>query len=158
MMVKMKIMGENGVGSILKFILQICFVIGIIILVVLPFSIPLIGDYFTEFVIELYPNGICFLIIVKQFIGLFDSLKNNNPFCDNTVKRLKTSGIASTAISILLAGIVLYEMFLAKGTPLFIVITCCLCVLFIGVSIAFYILAELFKQAIQYKKENELTI
>lgn len=154
----MKIMGENGVGSILKLILQICFVMGIIFLVVLPLSLPLIGEYFTEFVIELYPNAICFLVIVKQFIGLFDSLKKNNPFCDNTVKRLKISGIASTVVSILLAVIILYEMFIAKGTPLFIVITCCLCVLFIGVSIAFYILAELFRQAIQYKKENELTI
>lgn len=154
----MKIMGENGVGSILKLILQISFVIGIIFLVILPLSLPLIGEYYTEFVIELYPNGICFLIIVKQFIGLFDSLKKNNPFCDNTVKRLKTSGIASTLIAIILAVIIIYEMFFAKGTPLFIVITCCLCILFTGVSIAFYILSELFRQAVQYKKENELTI
>lgn len=154
----MKIMGEKGIGSILKLILQISFVLGIIILVILPISLLVIGKEFTEFIIELYPNGICFLIIVKQFIGLFDSLKENHPFCENTVKRLKTAGTASVLISIILAVIVLYEIFLAKGTVMFIVITSCLCVLFIGVSLALYILAELFKQAINYKQENELTI
>lgn len=154
----MKIMGENGVGSLLKLLLQIGFIIGIVFLVVVPFILSFIGDYFHPFLIELYPIAICFLVIVKQFIGLFDSLKNNNPFCDNTVKRLKISGISSTVISVILAIVILYEMFLAKGTPLFIVITCCLFILFIGVSMAFYILAELFRQAINYKKENELTI
>lgn len=154
----MKVMGEKVVGSILKLILQICFVLGIIFLVILPFSVLIIGKDFTEFIIELYPNGICFLVIVKQFISLFDSLKENNPFCDNTVKRLKRAGTASIAISIILAIIVLYEIFLAKGTIMFIVITCLLCVLFIGVSLALYILSELFKQAVNYKQENELTI
>ena len=33
-----------------------------------------------------------------------------------------------------------------------------LIILFAGVSIAFYILAELIKQATEYKEENELTI
>lgn len=154
----MKIMGEKGIGSILKLILQISFVLGIIILVILPISLLVIGKEFREFIIELYPNGICFLIIVKQFIGLFDSLKENNPFCENTVKRLKTAGTSSGLISIILAIIIVYEIFLAKGAVMFIVITSCLCVLFIGVSLALYILAELFKQAINYKQENELTI
>ena len=154
----MKVMGEKGIGSILKLILQIGFVIGIVVLVLLPFSIMIIGKEFIEFIIELYPNGICFLVIVKQFIGLFDSLKENNPFCDNTVKKLKTAGNASVLISTILAIIVVYEIFIAKGTIIFIVITSLLCVLFIGVSLALYILAELFKQAVNYKQENELTI
>ena len=39
-----------------------------------------------------------------------------------------------------------------------IIIVIILVILFAGVSIAFYILAELIKQATEYKEENELTI
>ena len=53
----------------------------------------------------------------------------------------------------------LYEIILALSED--IVFNCALlflCILFLGVSIALYILSELFRQATEYKKENDLTI
>ena len=155
----MKILGENGLGKILKVFLQTCFFGGILLLIIWPFQLKLFGIEPNAIGLVIYPNGIALLAIVYQFIGLFDSLKNNNPFCVENVKRMKYAGIASLVEAILWGLDLMYEVILAKVTePLFIVVLIFLFILFIGVAIALYILSELFKQATEYKKENELTI
>ena len=79
----MKILGKNGLGNILKIILQICFWGGIAFLIILPIILKRISI----FEIMLYLNGITMLVIVKQFIGLFDSLKIEKPFCEKYSKK-----------------------------------------------------------------------
>ena len=155
----MKIVGENGLGKILKVFLQTCFLGGILLLIIWPFQLKLFGLEPNAIGLVIYPNGIALLAIVYQFIGLFDSLKNNNPFCVENVKRMKKAGIASLVEAILWGLDLIYEVILAKVTePLFIAVLIFLFILFIGVAIALYILSELFKQATEYKRENELTI
>lgn len=39
----MEILGENGIGKILKIFLQICFWGGIAILIILPFELQIVG-------------------------------------------------------------------------------------------------------------------
>ena len=76
--------------------------------------------------------------------------------------QLQLFGLEPNAIALVMYpnGIALtYEVVLAKSMePLFILILGFLFILFIGVAIALYILSELFKQATEYKTENELTI
>lgn len=75
------------------------------------------------------------------------------------VKRLKISGIASLVETVLWTIDLLYTIFLAKCADVVIVLGLAfMIILFAGVAIAFYILAELIKQATEYKEENELTI
>ena len=155
----MEIFGEKGIGKFLKVLLQVCFWGGISVLIVLPFLLQLVGLKLNATAFVIYPNGIALLVIVRQFIGQFDSLKNKKPFCMENVKRLKTSGIASLVETALWTIDLLYTVFLAKGADVIIVLVLAfLIILFAGVSIAFYILAELIKQATEYKEENELTI
>ena len=155
----MEIFGEKGIGKFLKVLLQLCFWGGIAVLIVLPFLLQLVGLKLNATAFVIYPNGIALLVIVRQFIGQFDSLKNKKPFCIENVKRLKTSGIASLVETALWTIDLLYTIFLAKGADVMIVLVLAfLIILFAGVSIAFYILAELIKQATEYKEENELTI
>ncbi len=155
----MEIFGEKGIGKFLKVLLQVCFWGGIAVLIVLPFLLQLVGLKLNATAFVIYPNGIALLVIVRQFIGQFDSLKNKKPFCMENVKRLKTSGIASLVETALWTIDLLYTVFLAKGADVIIVLVLAfLIILFAGVSIAFYILAELIKQATEYKEENELTI
>ena len=155
----MEIFGEKGIGKFLKVLLQVCFWGGIAVLIVLPFLLKLVGLKLNSTAFVIYPNGIALLVIVRQFIGQFDSLKNKKPFCIENVKRLKTSGIASLVETALWTIDLLYTIFLAKGADVMIVLVLAfLIILFAGVSIAFYILAELIKQATEYKEENELTI
>lgn len=85
----MEIFGEKGIGKFLKVLLQVCFWGGIAVLIVLPFLLQLVGLKLNATAFVIYPNGIALLVIVRQFIGQFDSLKNKKPFCMENVKRLK---------------------------------------------------------------------
>lgn len=155
----MKILGENGIGKYLKQILQIGFVLGVVALVSLPFVLSIFGLRYTASAYVIYPNGIGLLVIMYQFIGQFDSLKKNEPFCIQNVRRLNICGIASLVEVLLWTIDLVYELVLAKLTdPLLILVLIFMIVLFLGVSIAFFILAELIRQATEYKTENELTI
>ena len=111
----------------------------------------------TAFVI--YPNGIVLLSIAYKFIKLFESLKNENPFCENNVRTLKKTAIAAIVEAGFWLIDIIYEIALVKVFDIVIIVVLIfLCVLFLAVAIALYILAELFKEATIYKRENELTI
>ena len=150
----MKIVGKNGLGNILKIILQICFWGGIVFLILL----LIILKNISIFEIMLYLNGITMLVIVKQFIGLFDSLKIEKPFCENTVKRMNTASIASGIMTVLFLIETIYKLVLGNSDIKINCILVFMTILFLGVAIALYILAELFRQAMEYKSENDLTI
>ena len=155
----MQIAGEKGICKILKIFLQICFWGGIIILIALPFVLSQYGYNLRASMYVIYPNGIVLLIITHNFIKLFNSLRLNTPFCSENVKILKVTGIVSLIGSLLWLIDFLYEIILAKSFDIIFNSTLVfLSVLFLGVSIALYIIAELMKQATKYKQENELTI
>ena len=155
----MKILGENGIGKFLKIFLQICFFGGTILLIILPFILQIVVLHLNATAYIIYPNGIALLVIVYQFIGLFDSLKSNNPFCLENTKRLKRAGVASLIEAVLWLLDLLVQTILVKSfEPVIILVLIFMFILFIGVSIALYILAELIRQATTYKEENELTI
>lgn len=155
----MQITGKKGIGNILKTLLQIAFYGGIILLVILPFILQAFGIQLNASMYIIYPNGIVLLMIVKQFIKLFDSLKKNQPFSESNVTILKSTAKVALIESFLWLIDLLYEIILAKAYDiLLILVVTFLSILFLGVSIALYVLAELFKEATQYKQENELTI
>lgn len=155
----MKILGEKGLGNFLKILLQIVFALVIIGLITFPIILKNTNLQIDPDVIIYYPNVICLLGIIYQFIGLFDSLKLSNPFCEETLKRLEKSAKFSVVLAVFWIIDFLYEMALLRREELLLIfILVFMIVLFIGVSIALYILKELFKNAIEYKKENELTI
>ena len=156
----MKITGEKGLGNILKIFLEIYLGLGVITVIILPF---LLHEFYVlnliNCIIIIYPNGFVLSIITYKFIQLFNSLKNNNPFCEKNVKILKFTGIVAFLGSILWLLDLIYELIVAKTDYIvFIVTLIFLAVLFFGVSIALYMLSELFKKATEYKNENELTI
>ena len=76
----MEILGEKGIGKFLKIFLQVCFWGGIAVLIVLPFMLQMVGLKLNATAFVIYPNGIVLLVIAKQFIGQFDSLKNRNNY------------------------------------------------------------------------------
>ena len=155
----MTVTGEKGLGHYLKIFLQICFYAGIAILILLPFGLSLLGLNLNASAVIIYPNGIVLLVMAHKFIELFDSLKNNNPFCDDNVRILKDTSKVSLIEAILWLIDLLLEVILVGETDVVTILTLIfLCVLFIGVSIAVYTLSELFKEAVEYKKENELSI
>lgn len=154
----MEVLGKKGLGNFLKVMLQIVLVIGILILVLFPIILRYTNMNINPNIILFYPNAICLLLIIYQFIGLFDSLKNNNPFCENTVIRLKKSEKICAVASVFWILDFLYEAVLVRMYISFSLVLAFMMILFIGVTIALYILAELFNKALEYKNENDLTI
>ena len=129
------------------------------LLIALPLIAQIAKVHLNASIYVIYPNGIVLLVIVKQFIGQFDSLKNKNQFCIENSKRLKNCCIASLVETALLIIDLLYMIFLVKSEDIFVLLVMVfMIILFIGVAIAFYILSELIKQATEYKNENDLTI
>lgn len=164
---KMKVTGKKGLGSILKIMLQIGFVVDIFIIIAI-FIYLFFTNNNMDIVKGIFTSSIAvlMLIIIKQFIGLFDSLKIEKPFCEENIKRFKKASLASGAIFIELLiatifNICIHEYGIEEIFLYFVshdIGMIFLTILFLGVSIALYILSELFKQANDYKSENDLTI
>lgn len=144
-------------GKVLKIFLVIAFILAIPAIIGLPFIMNHMNR--VNAMIIIYPNGILMLGFVYQFIGMFKSLEENNPFTFNNVKLLKRSGYISLVLSILWLFDLLYLVLIINNTYFnYILVLLFLTVLFFGIFIALYILSELFKQATTYKEENDLTI
>lgn len=156
----MEITGQKGLGNILKRFLQLCFIMGSFTAIILPFLLnKYFGLNFINCFVVIYPNAIILAILTYEFIKLFDSLRKNNPFCKENVKILKTSALISLIGSFCwLYDLILGISFMKLDYIVFIATLIFLTILFLGVSIALYILAQLIKKATEYKEENELTI
>ncbi len=155
----MKLDGKFGIGNILKVFLEICMVVLITNLLLLFQIVNFLKLKFDLFIVMIYPCGICFLALIYQFIKLFDSLKNNKPFSNDTIKRFNNSQIICFIISLL--------VFIALFLLIFVYdyysneLRYCIAfigILFFGVGVALYIMKSLFKEAISYKELNDLTI
>ena len=158
----MKIVGEKSIAPFIKICLQILFVVGILLMFVLPF---LGVKYYAKFLFYpflfiflgiIYLTGIPALIILTDFIHLFNLLKENNPFIDQTVGYLKQASICCFIIAVCYIALVGFSFWISNIH--FIIFTSIVMAVFAIAWIGLYILAELFKQANQYKEENDLTI
>ena len=152
----MKILGKNSISNYIRICLQLVFIGGTLILITLRFLLNyylqlfnLPTDIYPPTLALLYVSGIPALIIIYQFIKLFESLKDANPFVTKNSNYLKTSSFCSLIIAIEY----FISIFIFKS-----VFTIIIMMIFIIAWIGLYILSELFKQAINYKEENDLTI
>lgn len=160
----MQITGKDSIAKDVKNILQILFAVAIGIMIVLPI---LVGYYLAKeptsleipmlvYAIGVYITGIPAIIIVYQFMGLFQLLKEDTPFVDHTVIYLTRVSIAGICID------VVYFLLIFVGVGMkniyCVLFAVALCILFFAFSLAAYILAKLFQKANAYKQENDLTI
>ena len=149
---------NQKVGKIIKIILIVGMIISIPIMGIIPFllkhSISLIHS-----MLIIYPNGILILGIIWEFVKLFKSLEMNNPFNRDNVKILKDAGTISYIMSVLWFIDLLDLLLIIKNYYInYILVLAFLVLLFIAIGISLYILSALFKQATDYKEENDLTI
>ena len=145
-------------GRILRITLIIILILSIPTIIVLPFLLNHNYSIIYSMLI-IYPNGLLMLGIMYNFIKLFKSLEINNPFNYDNVKVLKNTGNISFIMSILWIIDLLIMIFLIRNTYInYIIVLVFLFLLFFGVGIALYLLCLLFKQATDYKIENDLTI
>lgn len=146
------------IGILLKTVLIIGLLVAIPCVIISPFLLEHTRSVIYSMII-IYPNSLLMIGITIQFIKLFQSLERNNPFNYENVRTLKIGSIISFVMSILWIIDMLFMIFMIGNTYInYIIVLVFLAILFFGVSIALYILAELFRQATDYKEENDLTI
>lgn len=156
----MAILDEKGLSGWVKRLLDLIFFGGIAIFISLPFTLKWYYDYLKIlygsisenyfFLLGfLYVTGFLALWIVNEIRKIFKILNRKNPFMMDNVKSLKNIAIASFSISAAyIIKIILYNTFF----------TAILAMVFIIAGFFSIILAEVFRQAIIFKEENDLTI
>ena len=162
----MKILGKKSLSSIIKIFLWILLII--CLLVVLIGGIVVIKEfsYFNtdntlRSLIILYLSSIPASILIIQFIGIFKSLENSKVFENKNIKTIKKSHIKSITMGIMyLVNSIM--LFLSRAEEnweivyMFLMYVVTLVFLIFGVGLI--VLLEIYKKAIKYKEENDLTI
>ena len=162
----MKILGKKSLSSIIKIFLWILLIICLLVVIIGGIVVIKEFSYFNtdnilRSLIILYLSSIPASILIIQFIGIFKSLENSKVFENQNVKRLKTSYITSITMGIMyLVNSIM--LFLSRAEEnweivyMFLMYVVTLVFLIFGVGLI--VLSEIYKKAIKYKEENDLTI
>lgn len=153
----MIILDKKGLSGITKIILDVIFLGGIAILISLPYTLgwymQMIYRTNTEnylfLLVFLYISGIFCLVLVYEMRKIFKTLNNKDPFVRGNVKSLNRVGLCCFVI----AAAYIIKIFCYNS-----VLTAIITLVFIIAGIFAVVLAEVFRQAIIVKEENDLTI
>lgn len=114
-------------------------------------SQPRGGNLYFQYLVFLYVTGVVAELILWQCRGILRNVTKGQPFCADTVCRLrKVGGIAIALAAVWMALVIVFEVF--KFLMAF------LALLFAFIGLVLFVFAELFAQATAYKEENDMTI
>lgn len=171
----MRILGEKSLSSKVIVGLNILFtIISLIDIIVLSIIIKIIVHIVMKENIQnntadltifsmIISTGIIALFVIYQFIKIFKNLKNNILFCENNAKRLNIISNSCFIISaIYLIITILIFLIISNLMGEFIYYIFAFSIMFMVIfavsGIGIKILNEIYKKAIEYKKENDFTI
>lgn len=153
----MIILGEKGLSGYVKKLLDLVFFGGACIYlglpVILKWYIEKLGvnskDNYTFLLVLLYFTGLFCLGIVFEMRKIFNTLNRRDPFMMDNVTSLRRMSIGAFVISgAYVVKIIFFNSFL----------TVIIAMIFFIAGLFLVILAEVFKQAVEFKEENDLTI
>lgn len=153
----MLIIGKNGLSGIVKKMLDLIFIGGAGILISLPYSLKWYMTFIDRdnnenyrFLLGfLYVTGIVCLVLVNEIRKIFKSLDKVTPFMMDNVKSLNRIA----ACGFIIAAAYIVKIFFYNS-----VLTAVLAMAFIIGGLFAVVLAEVFRQAVEAKEENDLTI
>jgi len=151
------IIGKNGLSAVVKYMLDLIAIGVAVILLGLPVLLKLcfdayiwtVGENYWFLLVFLWVTGLLYLGIVYELRKMFQYLNQREPFRRENVASLRRIAMLALVISgMYIVKIAFYISFLtivvAMGALL--------------VGLLALILAEIFRQAIEVKEENDLTI
>lgn len=151
----MKLIGKSGLSRVIETCLISLLVLVPVLLVTLPWSITWItertsGDpYYIRYLVILAYSGVMTELIIWQGRGILHNVNTAQVFSADTVRRLRVMAVEC----LVLAAFYLATMFwMSKFFMAFLFVT------FVLVGSTLFVFAELFRQANEYKKENDMTI
>lgn len=106
-------------------------------------------NYVVAFIVIVFLSGVCCCYILFNLKQMYTSLLVGNPFVDKNVSHFRKMAVTCIILSLI---------YLAKCFFMFTFATVVIAVVFAIGCLFCLTLKDLFKQAINYKTENELTI
>ena len=162
----MKILGKRSLSSIIEKCLVILLILGIFVTISVGIWIVLNWEkcmelILTKTIVIAYLSSFPVLIMVVEFIKIFKNLKNEKAFDKQNIKFLKVSYTASFIICAIYLINTIILILKTTWRDTFIVypmLMAIIAIVFFFFGIGLIVLTEIYKKAIQFKEENELTI
>ena len=139
-----------------KYLLDVMFYAGIVVILTLPLSIKFYGRYNSYFAdnyyslcVILFLSGIFAILIIQQLRRMFTTVINNDCFVRENVASLEKMSIYSFFIAVITAC----RLFIYLTPAVLIII-----LVFVIAGLFSKVLAGVFDKAVTYKQENDLTI
>jgi len=151
----MKLIGKSGLSRVVEVGLVALLVVVPALLLTLPWSITWITErtaddpYYVKYLVILAYSGIMSEFILWQARGMMHNVNCGHVFTADTVRRLRVAAVEVLVLA-LFYGATMFWMSKFFMAFLFVVFVLGGCILLV--------LAELFRQANQYKEENDMTI
>ena len=150
-------MEYEKINKFTKVILDIMFYSGIVVLATVPIWLNLAGKYYSQAIQENYmvmaltfaASGVCGLCIVNELRKMMRTVLNQDCFVRGNINSLKKMSLLSFCISVLF---IIKCIFLPTPATLIIVLV------FFVAALFSVVLSCVFREAVDYKEENELTI
>ncbi len=114
-------------------------------------SQPRGGELYDQYLAFLYVTGFFAELVLWQCRGILRNVNRNQPFCTDTVHRLRKVGVIALVLA--LAWFVMVIFF-----TVFKFLMAFLALLFAFIGLILFVFAQLFAQATAYKEENDMTI
>ena len=164
----MKILGKKSLSSVVMIFLCVLLVLCIIAIVARGIFVLSNLAFFTKDLLSItyiliYLSSIPALVMIIAFLQIFNTLKQENPFEKKNIKRLGISYLASIVIGVIYAINVLL-IYLGVGIMqkgffiIYPLANVAISIIFLIFGIGIVVLKEIYRKAIEYKDENDLTI
>ncbi len=156
----MTILSQNGKGGLSRWIeyaLDFLMGLALVLTLTLRWSIPAVthhspgeaGLWYEKYLAVLVLSGVMAILILWQARGIMHIINKGNPFVTEMVRRLRIIGVEC----LVLAAFYFLSIFMV--TRFFMVVVF---VTFSVVGLILFVFGEIFRQAIRYKEENDMTI
>lgn len=156
----MTILSQNGKGGLSRWIeyaLDFLMGLALVLTLTLRWSIPAVthhspgeaGLWYEKYLAVLVLSGVMAILILWQARGIMHIINKGNPFVTEMVRRLRIIGVEC----LVLAASYFLSIFMV--TRFFMVVVF---VTFSVVGLILFVFGEIFRQAIRYKEENDMTI
>ena len=164
----MKILGKKSLSSVVMLFICVLLILCIIAIVAGGIFVLSNASFFTKDLLSItyiliYVSAIPALVMIIAFLQIFNTLKKENPFEKKNIKRLGTSCIASIVIGVIYAiNVLLIYLGVGMVQERFFIIyplaNVAISIIFLVFGIGIVVLKEIYRKAIEYKDENDLTI
>ncbi len=154
----LQILGRHSLSSVMEILCTVFQVLGTILVLSLPWTLNYYlwfknsyaaADIYYSMMVLLVCSGVCAFSILAQAKKILHNINAKNPFTFDTANRIKYISYWCLPIAFAYLAAV---FFIPSAFVLLVGLT------FLFLAACIFIIGELFRQAVDYKQENDLTI